>query len=189
MNANMSLSNFDPIPNLECTGDLTWLDCVPGSSITGVFYVENVGAPNSLLNWEIESYPEWGSWSFDPENGFGLKPEDGVMTVCVEIVLPEEPYNPELTGEVVVVNIDDPEDFCCIDVYALINPPAKNWYRYFGFIDNLEICNETVMFHAVVVFALFPYFNPNLFIDKDVSLPNHYIGFVGKKFVFASFYY
>ena len=70
---------------------------------------------NLILNWKIDTYPEWGTWTFDPESGGGLTPEAGAVTVDVEVVAPDESET-EFTGEVKVVNSDDPDDFCIIDV-------------------------------------------------------------------------
>jgi hypothetical protein len=101
------------VPDLDCDGVLNWEDIEPGSTVTGEFTVENIGDPGSLLDWEIESYPEWGNWTFTPSSGTDLTPEDGVITIDVEVVAPDE--GEEFTGEVKIVNSNDPDDFCIID--------------------------------------------------------------------------
>lgn len=112
------------IPNLDCDGSLDWEDVAPGDTVTGTFTVSNVGEPDSLLNWEIESYPDdWGeNWSFDPESGMGL-PEGDSVEVDVEVEAPDE-ENEEFEGEIVLVNSDDPADTCTIPV-TLKTPVAS----------------------------------------------------------------
>jgi hypothetical protein len=103
------------IPDLDCDGTLEWTEIEPGSTATGEFDISNVGDPGSLLNWEISEFPEWGTWSFDPETGTGLTPEESPVTVSVEVVAPDE-QNEEFTGEVKIINSDDPNDYCIIQV-------------------------------------------------------------------------
>jgi|GEM_PF-2423013 len=110
-------------PDLECDGSLSWTDVEPGSTVTGSFTVSNVGDAGSLLDWEVESYPTWGTWTFNPESGTGLE-EGDTVTIDVEIVAPDEPET-EFTGEVKVVNKDDPSDNCTIPVY-LKTPVNQN---------------------------------------------------------------
>ena len=57
------------IPDLDCTGDLSWTQCPPGSIQTGTLIIENIGEPESLLDWEVQSYPNWGDWEFTPASG------------------------------------------------------------------------------------------------------------------------
>jgi len=99
---------------LDCDGDLYFGNVKPGSTITGSFTVSNIGDPLSLLDWEVESYPDWGTWTFTPSIGTDLTPEE-VRTVEVEIVVPEDPEL-EFEGEVVLVNSEDPDDTCMIDI-------------------------------------------------------------------------
>jgi hypothetical protein len=103
-------------PDLDCDGSLTWAEVAPGATVTGDFTVSNIGDPLALLDWEIESHPDWGEWTFTPESGS----VSGSATVDVEVVAPEDPET-EFTGEVKIVNSDDASDFCIIDV-ALATP-------------------------------------------------------------------
>ena len=112
-------ANEDPVTDLDCEGFLDFTDIMPGETVTDSFYVENIGEPGSELNWEIESYPDWGTWWFDPEYGIGLIPEDGAFTVEVEIVAPDEPET-QFTGEVKIVNSEDSDDFCIIDISLVV---------------------------------------------------------------------
>jgi len=74
------------------------------------------------LDWEIESHPDWGTWSFNPESGTGLE-EDDTVTIDVEVIAPDEPET-EFTGEVILVNSNDPDDTCIIDV-SLATPVSQ----------------------------------------------------------------
>jgi len=59
----------NPVPDLDCDGEILIVDVKPNSFITGSCEVINVGEPDSLLDWEIENYPDWGTWTFNPESG------------------------------------------------------------------------------------------------------------------------
>ena len=117
----------ETIPDLDCSGELHWTDVEPGGTVESSFTVENIGEPLSLLDWEIESYPDWGSgssWTFTPMSGDNLTPEDGLQTVQAEVVAPDEPET-EFEGEIKIVNTEDPSDYCIIPV-SLITPVSKN---------------------------------------------------------------
>jgi hypothetical protein len=105
----------EPKEKLSCTGTLHWTNVKPGSTVSAELYVENSGDPTSSLDWEIQSYPDWGTWTFIPDGGVDLTPEDGAVTVTVEVVAPFD-KNSEFTGQVTIVNLEDPSDFCIIDV-------------------------------------------------------------------------
>jgi len=108
----------NPVPDLDCDGDLDWTDVEPGETVIGTFIVENIGEPDSLLDWEIDEYPEWGTWTFDPDGGLDLTPEAGAVTVTVETVVPDDPEI-EFEGEIVLANTENPDDTCIID-FALV---------------------------------------------------------------------
>ena len=112
INANVSKSSLEPVPDLDCDGDLFWIDVEPGSTVIGSIWVENVGEEGSELNWEIESYPDWGIWTFDPESGTGL---EYIQIVDVECVVPDE-IEDDLWGEIFIVNLENSSDYCIIDV-------------------------------------------------------------------------
>jgi hypothetical protein len=70
-----------------------------------------------LLNWEIiTSSISWGTWSFSPENGENLTPENGPCMVQVSVIVPYE-KNTEFTGYLRVENKDNPNDFDVVSVY------------------------------------------------------------------------
>jgi len=121
--------------NLECSGSLNWNDVEPGSTVTGEITVQNLGMAGSELDWEIELYPDWGTWSFSPNNGLDLTPEDGAITVYVEVVAPDDP-NEEFEGEIKIVNSNNPYDFCIISA-ALVTPRIQK-----GHMTNLQMGNQ-----------------------------------------------
>lgn len=110
-------------PDLNCDGALSWTNIKPGAAVNGSFTVENVGDHESELNWEIESYPDWGAWAFTPSNGDNLTLEDGQVTVIVSVFAPYE-KNKNFTGKVKIVNSDDLGDYCEIDV-SLATPKNR----------------------------------------------------------------
>jgi hypothetical protein len=115
----------EPVPAICCSGSLSWINVVPGSTVNGEFYVENCGEGGSELDWEVSEWPgDWGTgWTFNPANGTGLTPAMGQITVIVEVTAPTDPET-EFTGKVKVINSDDPSEFCEIDVY-LKTPRAR----------------------------------------------------------------
>ncbi len=127
-----------PWPDLDCEGDLDWVDVPVGGTVTGSFTVENIGITGSLLDWEIASEPSWGTWFFTPDSGEGLTPEDEPVTVNVEVVAPDDP-NEEFTGKVKIVNVMDSSDSCTIDV-SLATPMNKQSksMQVFQFIQELR---------------------------------------------------
>ncbi len=110
------------MPDLDCDGSFSWTDVEPGGVVTGDFTVSNIGESGSLLDWEIESSPEWGSWTFDPQDGYNL-PTGTPITVNVSVVAPNQ-QNEEFTGNVTIVNKENSSDFCTIDV-SLATPRNK----------------------------------------------------------------
>lgn len=113
----------DPIPDLECDGRLGWYDVKLGSTIYNSFKVKNVGELGSELDWEIDEYPDWGTWMFTPLSGTGLKPEDDPVTIDVTLVVPDEQF--EFTGIVRVVNTENPSDYCELEVFLTAPPSAS----------------------------------------------------------------
>lgn len=120
-------------PDLECEGELRFEDVTAGSTNTGSFTIKNAGNSESELNWEISELPDWGNWTITPMNGTGLTPEEGNVTIEVVVVAPEE-KNKIFTGNVEIINSDDPEDNCVIDV-LLITPKDKP--KFNAFLDRL----------------------------------------------------
>jgi hypothetical protein len=122
---DLSLVGESTSADLECEGDLNWADIETGSTQTGSFTVENIGAAGTELNWEITDYPSWGTWTFTPSSGTGLTPEDGAQTIQVEVVAPSETET-EFTGSVRIVNTNNTADYCTID--AFLSTPMSDSY-------------------------------------------------------------
>jgi thiol-disulfide isomerase/thioredoxin len=107
-------------PDLECSGNLVWNNVKPGETLTGSFQVKNVGEATSELSWRIDEYPEWGTWTFTPNQGSGLTPENSPKTIQVEVVAPDD-IGTEFTGNVKVINLNDNNDFDDVPV-TLVTP-------------------------------------------------------------------
>ncbi len=102
-------------PDLECLGSLRWSSVKPGSIVTSIINVKNIGKPNSEIDWEIAEYPDWGTWTFIPSSGEDLKPEDGIKNVEVTVVAPKM-NEQEFNGTVKIVNKQNSDDFCTLQV-------------------------------------------------------------------------
>ena len=179
------LTSLDPIPNLDCDGILAYCDPEPETYLTGNFIVFNSGDPGSLLDWEIVEWPDWGIWFFSPESGNDLMPEDGVVTIDVEVVLPDE-IEHDLVGEVLIVNLENSSDYCIIDVIIMVDHPSQIICR--GFIQDLEKTNDAISFHAIFLLTTQLEFPKHRFIfNEQMKLPNNYQGYIGDKFVWATF--
>ena len=138
-----------PEPDLDCDGTLTWTEIKPGETVTGEFTVENSGDPESELDWEIESFPDWGEWTFNPESGENLTPEDGSVTIDVEVIAPDE-ENTDFEGEIKIVNMEDSGDYCTIQV-SLSTPVTFES----PFMQFLEILLQRVPFLRLLLNLLF----------------------------------
>lgn len=114
----------DPLPDLECHGSLSWSSVTPGDTVTGNFTVENIGYNNSLLNWSVVEFPDWGNWACEPSEGYELKPDDGEITVEVVVSAPEQ-QGMKFVGEIKIVNTDNSSDYDIIQV-ALSTPKDKS---------------------------------------------------------------
>ena len=91
----------------------------------------DVGAPDSLLDWEIESTPDWGEWSFEPNGGTDLTGWDPV-TVSVEVVAPTE--EDKFTGELKIVNIENPDDY---EIIAVTLSTPRNRGIFLNFFEQI----------------------------------------------------
>lgn len=96
--------------NLMAAGSIQLSDITPGSLVTGNFTIQNNGETGSELSWEIESFPDWGTWSFSQEQGTALTPEDGKITINVSITIPSEKAK-TFTGGIKIINSNSPNDF------------------------------------------------------------------------------
>jgi hypothetical protein len=125
-------------PDLDCSGSLSWTDVKPGATVIGSFQVQNIGGNASLLNWTVNtSSISWGTWSFNPESGMRLTPEEGSVTVLVTVVAPDESKT-NFEGFLRVENINNHTNFDTIPV--TLTTPEKiipQWLIFFQqFLSN-----------------------------------------------------
>ncbi len=135
---DMVITNWDPnignylyynklnivlTPDLDCKGKLSWSNVEPGATVEGSFEVFNQGDALSQLDWEIESYPDWGTWTIEPDSGTDLTPEEGIVTVDVSVIAPSD-TGTNFIGEIKVVNMDNTSDYEIISV-TLSTPVNK----------------------------------------------------------------
>jgi len=111
------------LPDLSCYPSLNWVDVKPGSTVNRVFFVENIGAPNTMLDWEVSNYPSWGVWTFNPDCGYDLKPDDRKVHVKVTVTVPNK-KNKEYTETIRVSNKEYFNDYELIQV-SLSTPKNK----------------------------------------------------------------
>jgi len=120
--------------DLQCDGSLSWVDVKPGETVTGNFTVENVGLNGSLLDWENQWLPKWGEWTLTPDSGENLSPKDGLFTVQVTCIAPDE-KNKEFTGSIRIRNSENNSDYDEIPVSltlpknkpSIFNLPIPSW--------------------------------------------------------------
>jgi hypothetical protein len=109
----------EPTADLVASGDLAWPAAPAGGTLTSQITVAN-GVPATMLDWEIESYPDFGTWTFEPSSGEDLT---GTTTVDVTVVAPAE--DGEFSGEVVIANTESSADKVTIPV-TLVTPKSKS---------------------------------------------------------------
>jgi hypothetical protein len=115
-------------PAICCDGVLNWEDIEAGELVEGEVEVWNCGMDFSELDWEIESYPDWGVWTFIPDSGENLTPDDGEITIDIEVVAPDDPET-EFKGEIKIVNSEDVNEYCTIDA-SLATPKNQIYINY-----------------------------------------------------------
>ena len=99
-----------PQPIIWCTNEIEFSERIVDSEVTSSFSVKNKGNPTSELDWEVESWPDWGThWSFTPKTGYDLTPEDGEATVDLRFYAPKE--SGRYSGEIIVVNKEYPDEY------------------------------------------------------------------------------
>ncbi len=101
--------------DIYCNGSLNWGDIIPGETIRGSFTIENRGDNNSVVDWKIVEWPEWGTWTFTPLEGGPLTPDDKPINVNFTIIAPEKKTR-DLTGYIKVVNTKNVEDYFILPV-------------------------------------------------------------------------
>jgi hypothetical protein len=116
------------IPDLDCSGSLSWTNIKPGATVNGSFLIQNIGGLNSSLNWTVNtSLINWGIWTFNPDSGINLSPDDGQMTIQVSVIAPNE-QDSEFECFIKVENQDNSSDFDLVPVY-LKTPKNINVFK------------------------------------------------------------
>jgi len=106
---------YNPIiSNLSAFVDepLIWTDVEPFSELTGLINIQNVGDPDSLLDWEVFESLEWVSCS--PTYGKDLEKDD-IQTVTVTATAPEK-NGKTLSGKIKLINSEYPNNFEIINI-------------------------------------------------------------------------
>jgi hypothetical protein len=127
----------EAVADLDGTGSLAWSKMDPGSEVTGSFTLENTGENLSRLSWTIQEYPTWGQWSFTPRSGANLSPKDDPLTIDVILVVPED-GNTDFTGDIKIVNSDNPDDY--IQIPVSLSTTKSRWMFQeiiLGFLETL----------------------------------------------------
>jgi hypothetical protein len=120
-----------PKPAICCNGTLTWPEVNASATVTGTFQVCNCGDIGSLLNWQVDTWPPWGTWTFNPPSGAGLAKND-CATITVQVIAPPTKKK-TFIGTVKIINSDNESDFCEIDV-SLTTPRAINGFTLLQWI-------------------------------------------------------
>ena len=122
-------------PDICCDGSISWRDVKPGDTVTATFDVGNCGETCSVLDWHVDTTtPGFGTWTYNPPSGTNLAAGSWV-TVTATCVAPNQ-QNTEFTGNIKVVNSNDPSDYCEVPVY-LKTPRTKSVVNQF-FLRFLE---------------------------------------------------
>jgi hypothetical protein len=127
------LTARDQCEQLCCDGTLEWSNIKPGKIVTGTFEVWNCGCECSYLCWVVDSWPEWGRWTFNPSSGTLHSSENVTVQVTVDTtgLAQEETF----TGKVIIKNCNNPDETCEIDIILTttrtrsINTQFLNWIQ------------------------------------------------------------
>ncbi len=119
--------NIDYIPesDLECDGSIQWKKVTPGANIIDEFSIGNTGNAGSILHWQIESYPTWGSWNFSEESGYI---QDGIWKEVQVFITAPNYESTEYTGTIKIINVDVPSDNCEIEI-SIETPRTKSLFQ------------------------------------------------------------
>ena len=130
-------------PNLNCDGELIWNNVKKGKIVYGSFNVENIGGQYSLLDWEISEYPTWGNWNFSQIKGDDLE-SGNLVQVDVKVIAPLYIYR-VFSGSVKIINKENPEDCCEINVY--LKTPRMKINNFKGLIQYYKEIFHLLLFN------------------------------------------
>jgi len=107
---------------------LTWEEVGPDSVQVGFIRLHNAGTLGSKLDWEIIAWPDWGTWTFEPRNGYDLTPTDGPIIVNVSVRAPNQEYQ-SFSGNIQIRNTNDENDSVTLPV-RLTTPVTHTMRAY-----------------------------------------------------------
>ena len=123
--------------DIDGSGVLYWTNAKQKSTLTGNFSIVNIGLSGSEIDWAIVVWPNWGKWSFSPDSGEDLTPEDGPIMINVEVEVPVS-LKKHFNGHVKVVNKNNLDDYCLIHVSLTKHHIANMYYfQFLHFINNI----------------------------------------------------
>ncbi len=144
------------VPKLDCSGSLSWNNIKPGATVSGSFQLQNIGGANSTLNWTINtSSITWGTWSYTPQSGENLTPDEGQITVQVSVIAPAQ-GNTDFEGYIRVENQQNADDFDLIPV-SLTTPTDTH-------------PAQQILHQGLFRFVQYHVFNGDLFLLRVVLL-------------------
>lgn len=129
--------------DLSC--DTTTLDLgqvKTGSLVEKSIYIRNDGEPFSKLRWEIANLPDWCTWTVSENEGDIFK-EEGSVQLDFTVISPDR-KNMDYTGEIRLVNKNDPEDVVIIQL-TLSTPFISNSWL-FRFFENHPLISQMFSF-------------------------------------------
>ncbi len=127
---------FSSNSDLECSDTLTFSEVKPNEMVSSTFTVANIGESYSQMQWRIESFPEWGEWSFNPNEGMNLTPSDNPVLIDVSVLAPDMKEE-SFSGEIVVVNEEDPSDVEIVEVVLTTNKKLVRNHPIFSFFERM----------------------------------------------------
>jgi hypothetical protein len=102
-------------PDLAGDEELSWTNVQPDSTLNDEVTIRNIGGSYSRLDWEVSEWPEWGTWTFNPSEGYNLIPENGDFNIQLEIEVPDN-ENEIYSGEIKIINKENEDDILTIVV-------------------------------------------------------------------------
>ena len=127
---------FSSNSDLECSDTLTFSKVKPNEMVSSSFTVANIGEPYSKLHWKIESFPEWGDWIFDPLEGMNLTISDNPVLIDVSVLAPDM-KEASFSGEIVVVNKEDPSDVETVEVVLSTDKKVVSNHPIFSIFERM----------------------------------------------------
>ena len=143
--------NLIAIGNLGCTSELHDWDARPGEDIHRSFEVRNSASYESKLDWEIVSWPDWGTqWSFSVTSGENLG-SGCHKDISFSFTAPKPDLdvgeNKVYKGKIDIVNLDNSSDTASVALSftihkakdkGAVNSVMLKFLQAFPFLENLQ---------------------------------------------------